>query len=139
MKSIPGLYFIMVWPDRARFVRPDPEDRLHTVGSVTRETLQNHADPDHQPTSVQTSFLTLLAKRIGEDLSVDLFTHFVLVAPPVTLKELVGLLDAPTTASLLGTLARDLMAVPDLELWPHLLPWIQPGKTDHTTPVSTDN
>jgi Protein required for attachment to host cells len=127
--SIPGLYFVIARSDRARFVRPDPEDRLHTVGIVEPATLrQNHvaASTAHGPSGLaHIRFAPLLARRISEDFAVDLFTDLVLVAPPDVLQELMGLVDGPTAASLAGSLARDLMTVPDLELWPWLLPWLQ--------------
>jgi hypothetical protein len=139
MASIPGLYFVIARSDRARFVRPDPDNCLHTVGFADLTTLrQNDVDatePRGPPGLEQTRFVPLLARRIAEDLAVDLFTHLVLVAPPRVLQELTGLTDAPTTASLFGTLARDLMTVPDLELWPHLLSWLEvncaPGVSWH--------
>jgi hypothetical protein len=36
------------------------------------------------------------------------------------------MLDGPTSASLIGSLAKDLTDVPDLELWPHLRSWVRP-------------
>jgi hypothetical protein len=139
--GIPGLYFVIARADRARFVRPDPYNGLHTVGVVDLETLRQNdfgangaCDP---PGPAQIRFVPRLAGRIDEDLAVDLFTHLVLVGPPDVLQELMGLIDAPTTASLSGSLARDLMAVPDLELWPHLLSWIQPAPMTHAPPVAS--
>ena len=139
MASIPGLYFVIARSDRARFVRPDPDNCLHTVGFVDLTILrQNDVDatePCGPPGSEQTRFLLLLARRLGEDLAADLFTHLVLVAQPCVLQELTGLIDTLTTASLFGTLGRDLMTVPDLELWPHLLSWLEvncaPGVSWH--------
>jgi hypothetical protein len=139
MVSFPGLYFVIALDDEARFVRPDPENSLHTVGCVDLATLQqNNVDPtDPGGTSRlgHISFTPLLAERICEDLAVDLFTHLVLVAPSPVLQRLISLIDAPTAASLVGTLARDLMAVPDLELWPRLLPWIQPSEMNRVPGV----
>jgi protein required for attachment to host cells len=139
MASIPGLYFVIARDDQARFVRPDPGDSLHTVGMVDGPTLQQNdaatTEPHDRAALKQMRFLPLLARRLGEDLDADVFTHLVLVAPPVVLQELTGLIDAATTASLLGSLARDLMTVPDLELWPHLLLWVQPSEVNCAPPV----
>jgi hypothetical protein len=139
MEGIPGLYFVIARGDLARFVRPDPDNGLHTVGLVDLATLQQNSvdpsDPNGSPRLEQTPFAFLLARRIAEDLAVDLFTHLVLVAPSPVLQELISLIDAPTTACLLGTLARDLMTVPDLELWPPLLPWTQPTEMNPTRGV----
>lgn len=141
MGTIPGLYFIIARDDRARFVRPDTDDRLHTVGSVTfaglPETGDDAAGARGPPGPDEQGFLLRLARRISDDFAVDLFTHLVIVAPPSVLGELMRLIDGPTTACLYGSLARDLMTVPDLELWPHLLPWIQPADTICTSDVTS--
>ena len=141
MGSIPGLYFVIARDDRARFVRPDTDDRLHTVGSVTLtelpETGDDAAGARCPPGRDEQGFLLRLARRISDDLAVDLFTHLVIVAPPSELGELMRLIDRPTTACLYGSLARDLMTVPDLELWPNLLPWIQPSDTVCTSDVTS--
>ena len=42
------------------------------------------------------------------------------------LSELTDALDLPTKAKLLGTLAKDLVKVPDHDLWPHLKEWVRP-------------
>ena len=141
MVGIPGLYFVIARGDQARFVRPDPDNGLHTVGVADLETLRQN-DPEANgacgsPGLTQIRFAPRLARRISEDLAVDLFTHLVLVAPPPLLQELMGLIDEATTASLFGSLARDLMMVPDLELWPHLLPWLQSAEADCAPPVSS--
>jgi hypothetical protein len=123
MVGIPGLYFVLACDDRARFVRPDPDNGLHTVGAVDFTTLSNNdVDPLDPIDWKQITFGRLLATRVNEDFAVDLFTHLVLVAPPHVLDEMMVMIHAPTC----GSLAKDLVTVPDLELWPHLLPWIQP-------------
>jgi hypothetical protein len=137
MIGIPGLYFVIVRDDRARFVRPDPENRLHTIEVVDLASLEERAgeapgdltsgpDPPGLRDAAPNAFLRRLAARINEDFAVDLFSHLVLAAPPNVLAELAFMLDTPTRDSLYGSLARDLFYVPDLELWPNLLPWIQP-------------
>src|SRR5437588_67075 len=84
-----------------------PEDCLHTVGFVDLPALrENRADPSEPrgpPAADRLRFVPLLARRIGEDLAVDLFTDPVLVAPSDVLQELMATIDAPTAASLLGT------------------------------------
>ena len=141
MGTIPGLYFIIAREDRARFVRPDTYDRLHTVGSVALtdlpETCDDAGGARGPPGSDEDCFLPRLARRISDDFEVDLFTHLVVVAPPSVLQELMCLIEEPTTAYLYGSLGRDLMTVPDLELWPHLLPWIQPSDAIFTSDVTS--
>ncbi len=136
MVGIPGLYFVLACDHRARFVRPDPENALHTVGGAMLPTLCGRkADPTGLPSRGPTRFASCLARRINADFAVDLFTDLVLVAPPCVLDRLCSQIDDPTRASLLGTLAKDLTVVPDLELWPHLLPWIQPTHVSWTPPI----
>jgi hypothetical protein len=138
MASVPGLYFVIASDVQARFVRPDPENGLHTVANIDLATLRrDDTNATEPPGPEELGFLPRLARRISEDLAVDLFTHLVMVAPPPVLQALTGLIDPPTSASLAGTLARDLMTVPDLELWPHLLPWIKPADVDRAPPVSS--
>jgi len=130
MVGIEGLYFVIASTSRARFVRPGPDDNLHTVrvidsitvaGPGTRDTgkpVPPDADPDR--------FARLLAGRINDDFAVDLFAGLVLVAAAEVLTGLLSMLDGPTSASLIGSLAKDLIDVPDLELWPHLRSWVRP-------------
>src|SRR5580692_6669212 len=137
--GIPGLYFVLACEDRARFVRPDQDNGLHTICAVDFITLGKHdvvpVGPRDPPRWQQIAFVRLLAMRINEDFAVDLFAQLVLVAPRHVLHELMAMIDVPTNGSLLGSLAKDLVPVPDLELWPHLLPWIQPTHISWATPV----
>jgi hypothetical protein len=141
MPDIPGLFFVIACEKQARFVRPDQDNGLHTVFAVDFTILGKRdvapAGPRDPPDWQPIAFARLLAMRISEDFAVDLFTHLVLVAPPHVLHELMAMIDAPTNANLLGSLAKDLVAVPDLELWPHLLPWIQPTHVIWAPPVPT--
>jgi protein required for attachment to host cells len=138
MVSIPGLFFVLAADGRARFVRPDPENGLHTIEVVDfAGPRQRDDDPSAGPVartdppgpheSEPGRFARLLAPRLDEDFAVDLFSHLVLVAPPDVLRAVMAAIDTPTRAGLFGSLAKDLMPVPDLELWPHLLPWLQPA------------
>lgn len=139
MVGIPGLYFVIAGDDRARFVRPDPKNSLHTIVVVDFTTLRKRDDdasagpafrtgsPDQHGLE-QIRFVRLLAARIKEDFAADLFSHLVVVAPPHVLRDLMAVIDATIGASLFGSLAKDLVTVPDLELGPHLLPWLQPAQ-----------
>lgn len=54
------------------------------------------------------------------------FDELVLVAPPDTLTAIRDSLNTATDARIVGTLPKDLVKVPDHELWPHLRWWIRP-------------
>lgn len=141
MEGIPGLYFALACDDRARFVRPDPDNGLHTVARVDHATLRgrkvNSIDASNEAVANGVRFARLLAEHINEDFAEDRFTHLVVVAPPSLLIVLTAMLEEATLAALLGTLAKDLMEVPDLELWPHLLPWLQPASVSRAWPVAS--
>jgi protein required for attachment to host cells len=143
MVAIPGLYFVIANGELARFVRPDPENGLHTIEvanftTVRKRDVRAAPDPVFESASPdprdldqrrgQRRFARLLAVRINEDFAVDLFSRLVLVAPPPVLDELMAVTNASTRSSLFGSLAKDLVAVPDLELWPHLFPWVPPTR-----------
>jgi hypothetical protein len=125
MVGMDGIYFVIADADRARFVRPGPDGSLHTVARVDLDTVRERGGEPATP-QPPARFTALLAERLNEDFAVDLFVELVLVAEPDVLGELTGLLDAPTGASLIGSLAKNLMDVPDLELWPHLRSWVHP-------------
>lgn len=68
--------------------------------------------------------------QIGEEVNAmaarDEYTELVLVAPSDTLNVLRQALDRAAVAKLVGSVARDLVKVPDHELQPHLREWIRP-------------
>jgi hypothetical protein len=123
MVDITGLYFVITDGVRARFVRPGPDSRLHTIRVVSQADLCEQGKRGTRPVR----FARRLARRLNEDFAVDLFRFFVLLAPPRVLKELTAAFDGPTRASLIGSLPTDLLAVPDPDLWPHLDKWVQPA------------
>jgi protein required for attachment to host cells len=132
MVGIEGLYFVIASTSRARFVRPAPDDSLHTVRVVDSITVGGDSSganaPDPNAMEIEPDrFTRLLADRINDDFAVDLFAELVLVAAADVLNDLLALLDGPTSASLVGSLAKDLIDIPDLELWPHLRSWVRPG------------
>jgi len=141
--------FVIADGGHARFVQPAADNGLHTIAAVDSVTVHKrdrdlvsdrsgrsfesasaarHAyTPRHDPHEQEkTRFTHLVANRINEEREADLFNELVVVAPPSVLTELTDALDAPTKAVLLGTLAKDLVKVPDHELWPHLKQWARP-------------
>jgi protein required for attachment to host cells len=125
MVDIAGLYFVIADGERARFVRPGPDNRLHTIHIVDHTNVRKSNDERGPASDAADPFTSLLVERINDDFAVDLFSHLVIVASPPILNELLAMIDDPTFESLIGSLAKDLMGVPDLELWPHLHEWLR--------------
>jgi hypothetical protein len=119
MVGLAGLYFVLADSDRARFVRQGIDNGLHTIETIDATTVRRPA----RRRSAR-NFPRFLAARLAEDFAADVFTDLVLVGTQEVLDTLTGLLDAPTRVSLVGSLARNLIDVPDLELFPHLRPWL---------------
>ena len=141
--------FVVADGGHARFVRPAPDNALHTVetfdsatvhhrshdlgsdrpgrsfesGSPTRHGYTPRQDP-HEAEQVR--FARLVGEKICQSSAEGAFNELILVAPPDILSEVKGALDKATEAKLVGTLAKDLVKVPDHELWPHLQEWARP-------------
>src|SRR3954449_161184 len=141
--------FVIADGGRARFVKPAADNALHTQEALESEaahlrsrdlasdrpgrafesgTSARHAhtprtDP-HEKEKLR--FAHLVGERIRAEAARGAFNELILVAPPPVLAELVESLDKPTEAKLVGTLAKDLVKVPDDELWPHLKAWVRP-------------
>ncbi len=143
------LCFVIADGGHARFVQPATDNALHTIeavdsmtvhkrdhdlvsdrpgrsfesGSSTRHAYAARQDPHEQE---KVRFAHLIAARMNEGSATGLFTELVIVAPSSVLSELTDALDLPTKAKLLGTLAKDLVKVPDQDLYAHLKEWVRP-------------
>ena len=83
MVDLTGLYFVIASEECARFVRPDPANVLHTVSMIELAAAPDAdvGSGDLTPTgeskepdgTEQTHSHALLARRIDEDFTVDLF------------------------------------------------------------------
>ena len=143
------LCFVIADGGHARFVRPAPDNALHTFEAVDSTTVHKkdhdlvsdrpgrsfesgttgrHAySPRTDPHDLaKDRFAQSVARRINEDAAADVFNELVLVAPAHVLSELTDALELPGTVKLLGNLAKDLVKTPDHELWPHLKEWVRP-------------
>lgn len=143
------LCFVIADGGHARFVQPAADNALHTIEAVDSTTLHKkdhdlvsdrpgrafesgsaarHAyTPRHDPHELaKDRFTQAVAVRVNEDLVVNLFDALVLVAPPHVMSELTEALDAAAKAKLVGNLAKNLVNIPDHELWPHLKEWAKP-------------
>jgi protein required for attachment to host cells len=141
--------FVIADGGRARFVKPAADNGLHTQEALESDAahLRSHdlgsdrpgrafesgnpARHSHTPRvdphdKEKARFAHLVGERIRAESARGAFSELILVAPPPVLAELVDALDKPTGAKLVGTLAKDLVKVPDDELWPHLKEWARP-------------
>ena len=85
--------------------------------------MEPRSDP-HDRAKIK--FADLVAEQICAASKADEFHELVLVAPAHVLAELQDKLDSTTRAKLTGTLAKDLVHVPNHDLWPHLKEWVRP-------------
>ena len=137
--------------EHARFVQPDANNTLRTIGSLDSAAAHlrsrdigtdrpgrsfesaggaHHAvGPRHDLHTLEKErFVRLIAEQINAAAENDEFDELLLVAPPRALQELHAALDAGARARLIGSLERDLAKTPDHELWPHLREWISPAR-----------
>lgn len=143
------LCFVIADGGHARFVRPAEDNALHTFdhldsdsvhkrtrdlvsdrmgrsfesASPTRHAVVARTDPHDQE---KLHFAAAISEWIKVNAAEDVFNEIVLVAPSHILTELEAHLDTETRAILHGVLAKDLVKVPDGELWPHLHAWVRP-------------
>ena len=147
MPSHQRLCFIVADGGHVRFVHPAADNGLHTTealdskslhkrthdlvsdrpgrtsesATTARHAVSSRTDPHEQE---KVRFAETAAHMINETGAAGAFDTFVLVAPPDTLAVLEAGLDVITRAKLKGTLAKDLVKVPDDALGPHLREWI---------------
>lgn len=144
-----NLCFVIADGGHARFVRPASDHALHTVEAIDASTVHKkdhdlvsdrpgrafesgaaarHAyTPRTDPHDLaKERFAQEIARKVNEESASGVFDELVVVAPAHVLSELTDALDGPTTAKLVGQLARDLANTPDHELWPHLKEWAKP-------------
>jgi protein required for attachment to host cells len=137
--------------EHARFVQPDTNNTLRTVGALDSASAHlrsrdigadrpgrsfesgasaHHAiGPRHDPHALETQkFVRLVGEQISAASGRGEFDELLLVAPPRALNELREALDAATQAKLVGRLEKDLVKTPDHELWPHVREWVSPAR-----------
>jgi protein required for attachment to host cells len=143
------LCFVIADGGHVRFVRPAADYDLRTVEaidstSVHRKTHELVSDrpgrafesaafarhaysPRIDPhLKEKQRFAHLVAERINADAASGRFNELVVVAPTDILDEVTDDLASAARAALRGTLAKDLVKVPDHLLWPHLREWVRP-------------
>src|SRR5215472_9902059 len=130
------LRIIIADGEHARFVQPDADNTLRTVGSLDSASAHlrsrdigadrpgrafesgasaRHAvGPRHDLHAMEEEkFIRLIGEQVNAPSGRDEFDELLLVA-----------LDVATQAKLVGTLEKDLVKTPDHELWPHVREWI---------------
>jgi protein required for attachment to host cells len=99
----------------------DSPGRSFESGGPTRHAMATKHDP-HQLEKMK--FARFVAAEAGKAASEGQFDHLVLAAPAHVLREIEAALDTRTEAMVAGKLLKDLVKVPDHELWPHLHEWV---------------
>lgn len=133
--------------EHARFVQPDENNALRTVGSLDSasahlrsrdigtdrpgRSFESAASAHHSVGErhdlhqmEKDRFLRFVADQLNEASAYGEFDELVIVAPPRALGELRTGLDGGTAKKLIGALEKDLVKTPDHELLPHLRQWV---------------
>lgn len=99
-----------------------PGATLHTGSSVHHALVPKHDLHDLETVK----FAHLVAGRINKLALEDAFDDLVIAAPPRSLAAIRDKLSVDTEIRVIGTLAKDLIKVPDLELSEHFKAWVRP-------------
>ncbi len=142
-----GLLIIVADGARARMVRCAPDNALHTQSELelgnarkrsselgsdhpgaamhTGSTAHHGLTPRHDPQELEKErFAAIVADHANEAIQRGEARSILLVAPSRTLQDIRNGLDAQAVGALIGTLAKDLVKVPDDALCEHLRAWI---------------
>jgi protein required for attachment to host cells len=137
--------------EHARFVQPDADNVLRTIGSLDSSSahlrsrdigsdrpgrsFESGTTARHgvgQRHDLHAMEMEKFVRAVGDQLNVasgrDEFDELLIVAPPRALHELREALDAATQTKLVGALEKDLVKTPDHELWPHVREWVSPAR-----------
>jgi len=141
------LLIVVADGEHARFVRPGPDNGLHTERSFDsfsahkrssdlgsdRPGASFHSDSSaHHAAASRHDPHELAKERFAEAVAADInrsageFDELVLVAPSHSLNRIREALDVTVGAVVVGTLAKDLVKTPDDALWVHVKDWVRP-------------
>jgi protein required for attachment to host cells len=143
------LLFVIADGEHVRFVRPAKDNALHvdaTMDSFTAHKRSVDLGSDHPGASYHTGssahhslaprhdmrtlakekFAHAIADQLNAAAAAGAFDELVIVAPSHTLSAIRQELDTTTGAKIIGTLQKDLLKIPDAELWPHVRHWVRP-------------
>lgn len=97
----------------------------------TGSTAHHAVTPRHDPHEMEKEvFASALAEELN-DLPADTFEQLILVAPPATLDIIRSRLAPGVRPRVIATLAKDLVKIPEADLWSHLHGVIPPGAAPH--------
>lgn len=100
----------------------------HPGAAMHSDSTAHHAlTPRHDPHALaKEEFAHSVAKQLNASAASGGFDELAIVAPPHVLSEILAALDTATEATIIGTLAKDLVKTPDDELWTHVRVWVPP-------------
>jgi protein required for attachment to host cells len=101
----------------------DRAGRSFESASPSRHGITPRNDPHEME---KQKFARVVGDKVCELNGEAAFTEVILVAPAAVLAGIKDALDTATGLKIAGELAKDLVKVPDHELWPHLKQWVRP-------------
>ncbi len=149
MRKHQNLLIVIADGEHARFVRPSENHALHSETHLNAATAYERSSdlgadhpgatfhsgssahhalaPRHDLHDLETvKFAHLVAQRVNELAAQDAFDDLVIAAPPHSLEAIREKLHVDTQARLIGTLPKDQIKVPDVELSEHFKTWVRP-------------
>ena len=137
--------------EHARFVQPDADNVLRTVGALDSAVAHQRSHdlgadrpgrstesggPVHHAVGqkhdlhvmAKESFLRLVAQELNAGAARGEFDELLIVAPPRGMQDLREALNSATEQKLVGVLEKDLVKTPDHELWAHVKEWVSPAR-----------
>jgi protein required for attachment to host cells len=145
-----NLLIVIADGEHARFVRPDGDKALHSdaaFDSIWAHKRSEELGSDHPGASFHTGspahhsvaprhdphalakqrFAELVGDQLNAAADRGEFDELVIVAPPHVLADVRKELGSAAAGRIVGTLGKDLVNIPDHELWPHVAQWVRPG------------
>ncbi|OYV53618.1 MAG: hypothetical protein B7Z78_02270 [Rhodospirillales bacterium 20-60-12] len=143
------LLIVIADGEHARFVRPKENNGLYTESSFNPKTIHERTSdlgtdrpgatyhdgssahhalaPRHDLHHMEKEkFGYLIARKLNDMSFRDQFDDLAIVAPAHSLSAIRETLDVITNTKVIGTLAKDLVKVPDQDLWEHVRAWVRP-------------
>jgi protein required for attachment to host cells len=144
-----NLLIVVADGEHARFIRPAPDNALRSdraFDSISAHKQSAALRSDHPGASFHTGssaahaemprhdlhrmekqkFAQLIGGELNAAAARGEFNELFVAAPAHVLAAIQSHLHVATRATIIGTLKKDLVRVPDHELWPHLAEWVGP-------------